>query len=98
MPQFLATGLASIIFAIFDPQKLSLPHHRAPIVSGPSLNSTLSVAAANAVVSRGRAAFESLLLDNSTQGKVELDDSSPPDAVVYVFRLVNIFLFLFNFL
>lgn len=29
-----------------------------------------------------------LLLDNSTQGKIESNDSLHPDSVVYIFRLV----------
>jgi len=84
IPQFLVTGLAAIIFAIFDPQKPLLPDHRAPIAPGPTLNGTIP--SAHAVVARGKGVLESLLLDNSTQGKVVLNDSSP-DSVVYIFRI-----------
>ena len=53
------------------------------------MNGTISVAAANAVVSRGKDVLENFLFDNSTQGKVELNDSPYSDSVVYIFRSVN---------
>lgn len=91
IPQFLVTGFAAILFALVDPQKPLLPDHRAPVAPGPILNGTLPAAAVNAVVSRGKEVLENLLLDNSTRGKVELNDSSHPDSVVYIFRLVLFF-------
>jgi hypothetical protein len=74
IPQFLVAGFAAVLFAIVDPKKPLLPDHRAPIAFGPSLNGTIPIAAANAVVSRGKKILESMLLDNSTQGKDELND------------------------
>jgi len=85
IPQFLVTGLSAIIFAIFDPQKPLLPDHRAPIAPGPSLNGTMS--SAHAVVARGKGVVESLLLENSVQGKDDWNNSSHPDSVVYIFRI-----------
>lgn len=87
IPQFLVSGVAAILFALLDPQKPFLPGHRAPVGSGPILNGTIPVAAANVVASTGKEVLESLLLDNSTQGKTELDYLSHPDSVVYIFRI-----------
>ena len=98
VPQFLVAGFAAVLFAIVDPKKPLLPDHRAPIAPGPSLNGTIPIAAANAVVSRGKKILESMLVDNSTQGKDELLNNLPHfDSVVYIFwSAKKKFFFLFS--
>lgn len=85
IPQFLVAGFAAVLFAIVDPKKPLLPDHRAPIAPGPRLNGTTPIATANAVVSVGKKALESMLPDNGTQGKDELNYLPHFDSVVYIF-------------
>ena len=89
IPQFLVAGFAAVLFAIVDPKKPLLPDHRAPIAPGPRLNGTTPITAANAVLSGGKKVLESMLLDNSTQGKDELIDLPHFDSVVYIFWSAN---------
>ena len=89
IPQFLVAGIAAVLFAIIDPKKPFFPDHRAPIAPGPSLNGTIPIGAANAIVSRGKKVLESMLLDNSMQGRDEMNELPHFDSVVYIFWSAN---------
>ncbi|KAH6910824.1 sucrose transporter, partial [Coprinopsis sp. MPI-PUGE-AT-0042] len=85
IPQFLVTGLSSIIFAIVDGQHPSVPrHHPVPAPPAPVLNNTnLGEAAANPELRRNLYELGSHLF---TRAEPDLPPGKS-DSIVYVFRV-----------
>ncbi|TEB23029.1 MFS general substrate transporter [Coprinellus micaceus] len=85
IPQFLVTGLSSIVFAIFDPKKVVIPHR--PVNNGtiPAVSTSLKNAT--------EALFDTILqrsddfVDLSTR---EPEASQSSSSIVYIFRFGGI--------
>ncbi|KDQ54090.1 hypothetical protein JAAARDRAFT_136172 [Jaapia argillacea MUCL 33604] len=80
IPQFLMTGLSSIIFAIFEPTKSVLHHHR-PGNTRPIGNVTLA-ASANTTLND--------LLSLRDEDSDQVDQADGPNSVAIIFRLGGI--------
>lgn len=83
IPQFLVTGLSSIIFAIFDPEKNVLPAHRGPTAPGP-VNGTVP---GNVVAENVTEAIRTLLTIRDDESDVS-NSGGQSNSVVYIFRRV----------
>lgn len=85
IPQFLVTGLSSIVFAIFDPQKVVVPHR--PVNNGTTIPDSVPSALRNAsdalsdTILKRTELFENLNARNAA----EVQSSS---SIVYIFRYV----------
>ncbi|KAF8870746.1 hypothetical protein CPB84DRAFT_1855355 [Gymnopilus junonius] len=90
IPQFLVTGFSAILFALFDPQKPSLPAHRGPVAPAPP--APTGAAGGNvtaAVVSAAAGVVERGLRWNTKElvGRAEMGAEMPSNTVVYIFRI-----------
>ncbi|KAL0581668.1 hypothetical protein V5O48_000370 [Marasmius crinis-equi] len=82
VPQFLVTGISSIIFAIFDPSK-SVLHAKHPGTSNRTGNTTDVATAAIRLLMRDDASDQDAILEELS----ELEASAKSNSVVYIFRL-----------
>ena len=90
IPQFLVTGFSAILFALLDPQKPSLPAHRAPVAPAPHpTNGTFLLAtnATTALLSRGSEILGDILLTRQDADGADGTAETPhSNSVVYIFR------------
>lgn len=95
IPQFLVTALASIIFALFEPDKSVLHGHHPgpgqPVHNVPPTNTTTpTVTSSAAVVSETARAVASVLLakaDEDWDGEWGEENTTGPNSVAFIFRV-----------
>lgn len=86
IPQFLVTGLSSIVFAIFDPKKVVVPHR--PVNNGTAILDGLNNTAD--VLSDTLLRRSEFFVDLSIRSASESDGQSS-SSIVYIFRFVSAF-------